>query len=428
MTEAGPRRARGGVLIVGGGFAGASVASRLGHAGATIVSPQNYMLYTPLLPEAASGGIEPRHATVPLRLMCPHAEVVLGRAVGHEPGVKALRVATETGEVTIAYDHLVLAAGAVTRTLPIPGLAEHGVGFKSFAEAVHLRNRLLRALEVADTLDDPGAIRRRLGVVVVGAGYAGVEALAEMRALVSDALGFYPRLAGAAPRWVLVDLADRILPEVPRRLADYARQELEREGIEVRTGTTLDRVEPGLVHLSDGEVVEADTVVWTAGVRANPLARELGLPTDDHGRVLVDPCLRVEGADGVWALGDNARVPNQSSGRPDPPSAQHALQQARLLAVNIRRTRRGRAPIDHRYTALGQVATVGRYRGVAEIGPLHLRGLAGWGMARAVHLAHIPLRRRQVRVALDWSLSLVFRRDIAQVTLVPERPDPPPPG
>src|SRR5215212_2812825 len=248
------RVARGGVLIVGGGFAGGYVARLLGGRGATIVSPENFMLYTPMLPEAASGTLEPRHAVVPLRQMCPHAELVLGRVGAIDEEGRVAHVETpDAGEFDVRYEQLVLALGAVPRTFPVPGLSEHGLGFKDLADAIQLRNRILRELEAADVELDPGARAAHLGFVFVGAGYAGVEALAELSDLVKDALRWYPRLREKPQRWVLVDAAPKILPEIPTRLGEYAARELARRGVEIRTSTTLDSLSAGEAMLSGGE-------------------------------------------------------------------------------------------------------------------------------------------------------------------------------
>ena len=234
------KRALGGTLIAGGGFAGAYVARLLGRAGATIVSPENFMLYTPMLPEAASGTLEPRHVVVPIRQMCPHAELLLGRVTALDEERRVVRVETdEAGAYDVEYEQLVVALGAVTRTFPVPGLAEHALGFKNLAEAIHLRNHVLRELEAADASLDPAEAAAHLSFVFVGAGYAGVEALAELADLVQDALRFYPRLRAVPQRWVLVDAAPKVLPEIPPRLGEYAATELARRGVEIRVNTTL---------------------------------------------------------------------------------------------------------------------------------------------------------------------------------------------
>ena len=412
MTE---RATQGGTLIVGGGFAGGYVARLLGKRGATIVSPENYMLYTPMLPEAASGSLEPRHVVVPLRMMCPHAELLLGRVTALDLEQGRVHVATDEDEFGVRYDELVIALGSVSRTLPIPGLAEYGLGFKSLADAIYLRNHVLRRLEAAIAADDDATRRRELAFVFVGAGYAGVEALAELSDLVRDALRYYAPLRNVPQHWVLVDAAPTILPEIPRGLGDYAAKQLVRRGVDIRTQTTLVSVEAHRVTLSGNERIATSTLVWTAGVRAHPLLANLGLPLDDRGRVRVEPSMRVEGFPNVWALGDCARIPNAATpGAFDPPTSQHALRQARRLAKNLTR---GEARA-YRYRMLGQVATLGRYKGIADVLGVRLRGFPGWFVTRTYHLYQLPLLSRKLRVVTDWTVSLLFRRDIAELGML----------
>jgi NADH:ubiquinone reductase (H+-translocating) len=404
--------ARGGTLILGGGFAGSYVARKLGKRGATIVSPENFMLFTPMLPEAASGTLEPRHTVVPLRVMCPHSDLILGRATAHDAAGRRVQVETEERVLWLGYTDLVIALGAVVRTLPIPGLAEHALGFKSLSEAIHLRNHVLQRLEVAAASRDESHRRRELTFVFVGAGYAGVEALAELSDLIRDALRFYPSSLQAEPQhWVLVDAAPKILPEIPSKLGDYAAMLLARRGVDIRVGTTLDEVEPHAALLSDGDRLLTSTVVWTAGVKANPLLGDLGLPLDDRGRVRVDETLRIEGEEHLWALGDGAAVPNQATpGRVDPPTSQHALRQARRLAKNLAGQNR-----PYRYRTLGEVATLGRYRGIANVLGLPIKGFLGWWVTRTYHLYQLPLFSRKLRVVADWTVALLFRRDIVEL-------------
>jgi NADH dehydrogenase len=398
------------VLILGGGFAGAYVARLLGGRGATIVSLENFMLYTPLLPEAASGTLEPRHAVVPLRVMCPHAELLLGAVTGIDLEEKTAQVETELGPQTVRWRELVLALGAVPRVVPIPGLTEHGLSFKSLADAIHLRNHVLQELEAADATTDDEERERRLTFVFVGAGYAGVEALAELSDLAADAARYYPRLNGVPRRWVLVDAAPKILPEIPSRLGDYAARELEQRGVEIYVGTTLESVSDDAVVLAGGKTIPTRTLVWTAGVAANPLLAELGLPLDERNRVEVDEFMHVRGHEHVWALGDCARVPNTRSDRPDPPTCQHALRQSRRLAKNLQGDLQ-----PYGYRMLGQVATLGRYKGIADILGLRLRGFPGWFVTRSYHLYQLPLISRKLRVVVDWTTSLLFKRDIAEL-------------
>jgi NADH:quinone reductase (non-electrogenic) len=411
------QEARGGTLIAGGGFAGAYVARLLGDRGSTIVSADNFMLFTPMLPEAASGTLEPRHVVVPIRQMCPHSDLILGQVTAHDPERRGIQVVTEDRVFWIRYTDLVVALGSVVRTLPIPGLAEHALGFKSLGEAIHLRNHVLQRLEVADVAATEADRRRELTFVFVGAGYAGVEALAELADLVRDALRYYPSLQQEPQHWVLVDAAPKILPEIPTRLGDYAAELLMRRGVDIRVETTLDEVEPHAARLSDGDRLLTSTVVWTAGVRANPLLGELGLPLDERGRVKVDEFLRVEGAEHIWSLGDCAAVPNQTTpGQVDPPTSQHALRQARRLAKNLCGNLR-----PYRYRMLGEVATLGRYRGIASVFGIPIKGFLGWWITRTYHLYQLPLISRKLRVVTDWNVALFFRRDIAELGTL-ERP------
>jgi NADH dehydrogenase len=408
------REAQGGTLILGGGFAGSYVARLLGKRGSTIVGRENFMLYTPILPEAASGTLEPRHVVVPLRLMCRHAELLLGRAVALDTEARLVEVEGEVGPAQVHYEKLVLALGAVARTLPIPGLAAHGLGFKSLADAIYLRNHVLRQLELADASLSSEDAKRHLSFVFVGAGYAGVEALAELSDLLRDTVRYYPRLRGLRQRWVLVDAAPKILPEIPSRLGDYAARELWKRGVDIRVSTTLESVEEHAVTLSDGSRLETETLVWTAGVKANPLLSRLGLPLDERGRVVVDSTFKVVGLEHVWGLGDGARVPNAATpDHPDPPTCQHALRQARRLAKNLTGS-----PRPYRYRMLGQVATLGRHKGIADVLGLPLRGFIGWFVCRTYHLYQLPLLTRKLRVVSDWTVALFFRRDIAELGML----------
>jgi NADH dehydrogenase len=398
------------VLVLGGGFAGAYVARELGARGATIVSNENFMLYTPLLPEAASGTLEPRHCVVPLRAMCPHAELILGTVTTVDLEARTADVATDEGPQTVSWRELVLALGAVPRTLPIPGLSEHALSFKTLADAIHLRNHVLHQLEAADAALDEEERSRRLTFVFVGAGYAGVETLAELSDLAEDALRYYPRLRPTRRRWVLVDAAPRILPEIPPPLGDYAAAELRSREVEIHVETTLESVSADEAVLGDGTRIPTNTLVWTAGVAPNPLLRQWSLPLDERGRVEADELLRVRGHEHVWALGDCTRVPNTRSDRPDPPTCQHALRQARRLARNL-----SGPPEPYGYRMLGQVATLGRHKGIAEVLGLRLRGFPGWWVTRTYHLYQLPLAQRKLRVVVDWTVSLFFRRDIVEL-------------
>ncbi len=413
MEVAQRRRARNGTLILGAGFGGATLARELGRPGATVVSPENSLLFTPMLPEAASGTIESRHLFVPLRQMCPATELFLGAAVAHDPGTRTVTVETDIGTAEFVYDDLIIALGSIARTLPISGLAAHGIGFKNFADALYLRDHVLRELELADNETVGERARAHLSFVFVGAGYAGVEALAELHDLVRDALEYYPGLHGVSQRWLLVEAQDEILPSIPPRLGEYAHRLLAQRGIEIRTRTRLNAVQDDRVELDDGTIIPTHTLVWSAGVAPHPVIREFGLPLDDTGHIPVDEMLRVRGHPRIWALGDNAAVPNTATpGRLDPPTSQHAIRQARRLARNLVAARTGTPLRPYRYRALGQVATLGRYKGIAEVLSVPFSGFLGWLITRGYHLYAMPLLSRQARVLSDWTLSLLFKRDI----------------
>ncbi len=403
-----PRRAaKGGTLVLGGGFGGAHVARRLREA--TIVSPESSMLYTPLLPEVAAGAVEPRHVFVPLRMMCPDAELLRGRVSALDQATRTVTVETDIGEVEVAYRRLVIALGSIARMLPIPGLAEHAMTFKDLADAIHLRNHVIRQLDLAEA--DPPNAGRHLTFVFVGAGYAGVEALAEMRQLVEDAVHHYPALRDAPQRWVLVDAGPAILAEVPRPLADHTTSQLRGHGVEILTSSGIASVEARAVTLADGERLDTETLVWTAGVVTNPVVSALGLPLDGRGRIVVDSSLRVGGRSDIWALGDCAAVPNAATpDRLDPPTCQHAVRQARAVAASI-----GGATKPYAYRSIGEGATLGRGQGVARVFGLHVRGRLGALITRAYHIRAVPLRSRRLRILTDGLLSTVFRRDIAEL-------------
>jgi NADH dehydrogenase len=415
------------ILVVGAGFAGLYAAlgmKRLVPAGhrITVVNPENFMQYQPFLPEVASGTIDPRAVVVPLRRVLRHCEVVIGEVVrlDHEARVATVRV-PDGRERAQPYDIVVLAAGSRSRVLPIPGLAEHGVGFKTVQEAIYLRNRVLSRLDVAAETEDPERRRGALTFVFVGGGFAGVEALGELEDLSRDAIESYPMLHASQMRWVLVEVAGAILPELGDDLAGYAQDRLLERGIEIVLHTRLESAEGGLIHLSDGQTFPADTLVWTAGVAPSPLAGASGFPVDAAGRVIVRDDLRVEGLDDVWAAGDAAAVPDRSTGGIMPPTAQHGMRQGRHVAANITAALEGRRPAPFVHRNLGAVCSLGRYKGVANVMGIRFRGFPGWFLHRSYHLLAMPTLTRKVKIAMDWTVALLFPRDLAQLGSL-ERP------
>ncbi|MGZ4130895.1 MAG: NAD(P)/FAD-dependent oxidoreductase, partial [Actinomycetota bacterium] len=349
------------ILLVGGGYVGMYTALELrkragGRADVTVVNPENFMLYQPFLPEVASGNIEPRHVVVPLRQVLRHARIVVGEVTRIAHDKRTATVRTDDGETfELGYDVVVVGAGSRSRVLPVPGLAERGIGFKSVAEAIYLRNHVIGRLDEAAETPDPERRRAALSFVFVGGGYAGVEAMAELEDMASAAMKYYPQLRREDMRWVLVEATGTILPEIGPDLASYVRRHLEERGIEVMLETRLESAEGGVMKLSSGESFAADTLVWTAGVKPEPVAEHSGFPVDERGRVVVDEYLRVRGIEGAWAAGDNAAVPDLLTGGTAPPTAQHALREARRLGRNIAATLTGGPLEPFRHRNLGQL-------------------------------------------------------------------------
>jgi NADH dehydrogenase len=409
------------ILIVGGGYVGMYTALRLQKkmrrtgVRITVVDPRSYMTYQPFLPEAAAGSLEPRHVVVPLRRVLKHCQVITGRVTKISHAERTATIEPRVGEpFDMHYDQVVIALGSIARTLPIPGLADFGIGFKQVEEAIALRNHVLDRLDVAASTADEKVRERALSFVVVGGGYAGVEALAELQDMAVDALRFYPYLTRDHMKWVLVEAANRILPEVGPEMGRYTVEELERHGIDVRMNTRLESCVDGHVVLSDGEEFDSDTLIWTAGVKANPVLAATDLPLDERGRLVCRPDLRVEGVDGAWGAGDCAAVPDLTSdeeGAMCSPSAQHAVRQAKHLADNIAAAYRGKEPRDYAHKHAGSVAGLGLHKGVAQVYGVKVKGLPAWFMHRTYHASRMPTFNRKVRVVLDWTLGLFFRRE-----------------
>src|SRR6516225_2940473 len=410
------------ILIVGGGYVGMYTARRLerllrrGEATVTVVDPRGYMTYQPFLAEAAGGSIEPRHVIAPLPRVLRHTRVLTGKIVSIDHASHQAVFAPAGGaERALRYDVLVMAAGSVSRVLPVEGLAEHGAGFKTVSEAVHLRNHVLGQLAVAASADDPAVRAAALTFVVVGGGFAGVEALAELQGLADDAMRFYP--GPAELRWVLVEATGRILPELDERLGQWTLRALRRRGVDVRLHTRLASAALGAVLLDDGTELAAGTLVWAAGVRPSPLGAAAGLPVDQAGRIQVAADLAVTGVPGVFAAGDIAAVPDLSRpGEFCAPNAQHAVRQAKVLARNIVAFARGGQLKPYRHAYVGSVAGLGHHQGVAQVYRIRLTGFAGWLAHRVYHLFWVPTISHKARVLADWTLALFFRRETAQLS------------
>jgi NADH:quinone reductase (non-electrogenic) len=407
------------IVIAGSGFGGFYAARALerllpvNSAKVTLVNAANFMLYTPLLPGAAGATLDPRHVVVPLRSQLRHTDLLVGEVTGGDPARRTLGVERIDGEwIELGYDQLIVALGSVSRTLPIPGLAEHATGLKTLSDATALRNRVLSCMDIAESLHDPVKRAEYLGFVFVGAGYAGVEGLAELQDFAAQAIDLYPRCRAEGMRWVLVEAKDRIMREVPKGLSEFAARELRARGIEICTETTVKEITERDATLSDGRRIPARTVVWTAGVKPSPAVGRLGLPTDRGGRVIVDRAMRVEGYEHVWAIGDCAAVPDPArKGQACPPTAQHAIRQGRLVARNVVATFGNGRVRPFRYRTKGVVAELGSKEAVALTLGLRWRGLPAWFIARTYHLLLMPGMGRKLRLLMDWNVALLFGRD-----------------
>jgi NADH:ubiquinone reductase (H+-translocating) len=411
------------ILILGGGYVGLYTALRLqtklrkGEATVTVVDPRSYMTYQPFLPEASAGSLSPRHVVVPLRRVLRTCTVINARVLSVDHAARVARLQPIDGPaLEEPYDVLVVALGSIARTLPIPGLAETGVGFKTIEEAIYLRNQVLHCLDVAESTQDVDRRRRALTFVFVGGGYAGIEALAELEDLARDAMRYYRRISAKYLHFVLVEAADRILPEVGPDMGEYTLLQLSERNIDIRLKTRLESCVDGHVVLSDGAVMDTDTLVWTAGVKANPALEQLGLPMDERGRLRCEADLRVVDVPDAWGAGDATAVPDLTNpGRLCSPSAQHAVRQARRLADNLLAVLRGREPVPYRHKHAGSVASLGLHQGVAQVYGIKLKGLPAWFMHRTYHLSRVPTLNRKMRVVADWTLALFFRREIVSL-------------
>ena len=414
------------VLVLGGGYVGFYTALRLRRrlgrreAAIVVIDPRPYMTYQPFLPEAAAGSLEPRHVVVSHRQVLRGVDVLNGRVTQIRHRDRAVRIAPDAGEeYEVHYDHLVVALGSVARTLPIPGLAEQGIGFKQVEEAIALRNHVLTKLDIAASTWDPDLRRRLLTFTFVGAGFAGIEAMAEVEDMARAAVRHYEGIAPGDLRFVMIEGSTRILPELGEEMGGYALEQLRTRNVEVHLATFMTSCLDGHVVTSTGLEFDSATIVWTAGVRANPVLGESDLPLDAEGRVRTLPTLQVatgsgEVLDGVWAAGDCAAVPDLTApaGGLCSPSAQHAVRQARRLGDNLARHLRGAAPRPYRHKHVGTVASLGLHKGVAQVYGVKVRGWPAWFMHRTYHLAQMPTLNRKVRIVLDWTLALLFPREL----------------
>ncbi|MBW1604570.1 FAD-dependent oxidoreductase [Streptomyces sp. JJ66] len=427
------------ILVVGGGCVGMYTALRLqkqlkqelkqareGNGGVevTLVSPEPYMTYQPFLAEAGAGSISPRHVVVPLRRVLPQCRILVGeiKNIDHAArtaDVETIAVQEEGGPPQrLRYDELVLAPGSVSRTLPVPGLADVGIGFKTVEEAIGLRNHVLEQLDIASSTRDPAIRDAALTFVFVGGGYAGVEALAELEDMARDACRYYHNVRPEELKWILVEATGRILPEVGEEMGRYAVRELRARSIDVRLDTRLESCENRVALLSDGARFPCRTLVWTAGVKPHPVVAATGLPLTERGRLRCAATLRIEDTEHAWAAGDAAAVPDLTADKPGTecaPNAQHAVRQARALADNLVAALHGEEETPYRHAYAGSVASLGLHKGVARVYGRRLKGYPAWLMHRVYHLSRVPTFNRKARILAEWTLAGFFKREIVSL-------------
>ena len=413
------------IVVLGGGFGGVYAARHLekmfaGDPGVdiTLVSRDNFFLFTPMLHEVAASDLDITHIVSPLRTLLKRTQIFIGDVDGID--LDRRRVAVSHGferhDHSLPYDQLVIALGSITNFYGLPGLEQRALTMKTLGDAIHLRNRVIATLEEGDTECAAGR-DGLLTFVVAGGGFAGVETIAGLNDFVREALAFYPRLTPERIRMVLVHSGPTILPELGEALGGYAQQKLRARGIEIITEARVSGMTDAAVTLADGRTIPTRLVVWTAGTSPHPLLHNLPCPLD-RGRVRVDETLAVPGWPGVWALGDCAVVPDRRTGRPYPPTAQHALREARTVAENIAATLAGRPTKPFDFRTIGQLAAIGRRTGVARVFGWNFSGFVAWWLWRTIYLSKLPRFEKKCRVAIDWTLDLIFAKDFVQFLTV----------
>ena len=419
------------ILIVGGGYAGFYTALKLqkhlrrGEAEVTMVDPLPYMTYQPFLPEVAAGGIEPRHAIVSHRRHLKKTNVITAKVTKVDHAAKTAVITPEVGEPwTVDYDTVVMTAGAVSRTFPIPGVADEAIGLKNIEEAIAIRDRLTQNFAKASNLPVGDPRRARLlTVVVVGGGFAGIEVLGELRSFASSLVGQYPSISFDETAFHLIEAMGRIMPEVSLKTSHWVLKNLAERGDNVHLDTQLVSAAGGVIELSTGETFESDLIIWTAGVMANPVVRTTDLPIEERGRLRARADLRIVEENGdvvpdAWTAGDVAAVPDLSGGGVGGfcvPNAQHAVRQAKRLAKNLVADIRGEAAVDYFHKNQGAVAGIGLYHGVFQSGKVSIKGFIAWVMHRGYHGLAMPMWERKARVFGNWIVNFLFRRDLVGI-------------
>lgn len=412
------------ILVLGGGFGGIHAAMHLERmfpgtdVEITLVSRDNFFLFTPMLHEVAASDLDITHIVSPIRTLLHRATVFIGDVDSVD--LERRRVVVSHGfdrhSHVLEYDHVVFALGSITNFYGLPGLEQRALTMKTLGDAIHLRNRVIATLEEGDTECAAGG-DGLLTFVVAGGGFAGVETAAGVNDFVREALKFYPRLTLQRIRMVLVHSGSLILPELGEKLGAYAQRKLAARGIEILTNAKVASVSAAGVTLDDGRHIPSRLVVWTAGTSPHPLIHELpcGL---DRGRIVVDEMLAVPGWPGVWAVGDCAVVPDRRTGKPHPPTAQHALREAKVVAKNIAAAVKGDALTPFAFRTIGQLAAIGRRTGVARVFGFNFSGFPAWWLWRTIYLSKLPRLEKKIRVAIDWTLDLMFSKDFVQFLTV----------
>lgn len=420
------------IVILGGGFAGIATAARLEHvlredeAEIALVSRENFSLFTPMIPEVSSGGLASRHIVTPIRAQLRRTRFYLGDVLSIDLAARRVEIAhalLET-EATLRFDHLVLALGSVTSTFGLPGVAEHSLPLRTLDDAERLRNHVIAMLEIADVTTDPQMRAQLLTFVLVGGGFTGVEAAGEMVDFFWSIARFYRSVERNELRVILVEGGPRLLPDLAPKMGEYSARALRKRGIEIVLGELVSEVDDACLSLKSGRRIPTKTVVWSAGVRPSPLVQSLGLPKGRGGAIATDPDMSVPGHPGIWVIGDCAAIPDGSGGT-YPPTAQHAIREGPVLADNIMHRLRGEPTRPFTYKGMGMMASLGARRGVAGLGGFILSGFPAFVLWRTYYLLRLPGLDRRLRVAFDWTLNLIFPRDIAELRVfaLAARPD-----
>lgn len=410
------------ILVLGGGFAGMQAVGEFErrapeHLNVTLVNPENFFLFTPMLPEVASGSIEMRALAQPLRVVLKRSRLVLGKALAIDVRARTVEVehAVLRTRSTLSYDHLVLALGAETSTLGVPGAEEHTYSLKTLPDAVRLHAHIGAMFEAAAACGDRTERDRRLRFVIVGGGFTGVEAAGELDGYLRRLHRYYPVLRDLTPEVVVIEREHRLLGELPPAFGKYAASSLRRREVRLELGEDVASVDALGIALQNGKRYESRTVIWTAGMEPAPIVKQLGLETSKRGALVVNSDLSVPGMPGLWAAGDCARVPKDGGGE-YAPLAQNAVREGPLLARNVLAAIEGRPATRFRYRRLGMMASLGNRDGVAQLpGNRMVTGWPAWLLWRAYYLSRLPGLPRKLRVAGDWTLSGLFAQNVSRL-------------